>query len=145
MPTFPLAVFGKCSENVPVEGQSGHSGAAAVVAQTGVDPRLGEDDIDLVLLVREQRSQYSDCSCLYLFFHELGKLYLDESGPVLPEEVRVKREQPVEHTSGSSDGNERLGSALFECFIQLNCERRHSSQFKLLKLLNETIWFLDLF
>lgn len=54
MLTFPLAIFGKSSENVPVEGQSGHSGAAAVVAQPGVDPRLGEDDIDLVLLVREQ-------------------------------------------------------------------------------------------
>lgn len=68
MLTFPLAVFGKCCENVPVECQSGHTGAAAVVAQTGVDPRLGEDDIDLVLLVREERSQYSDCSSLYLFF-----------------------------------------------------------------------------
>lgn len=124
MLTFPLAVFGKCSENIPVEGQSGHSGAAAVVAQTGVDPRLGEDDIDLVLLVREQRGQYSDCSSLYLFFYELGKQYLDESGPVLPEGVRAhikglsgKREQSVEHTSGFSDGNERLGSALPERFI----------------------------
>lgn len=84
MLTFPLAVSGKCSGNVPVEGQRGHSGAAAVVAQTGVDPRLGEDDIDLVLLVREQPSQYSDRSSLYLFFYELGKQYLEESGPVLP-------------------------------------------------------------
>lgn len=40
--------------DVPVERQRGHAGAAAVVAQTGVDPRLGEDDIDLVLLGREK-------------------------------------------------------------------------------------------
>lgn len=91
MLTFPLAIFGKSSEIVPVEGQSGHSGAAAVVAQPGVDPRLGEDDIDLVLLVREQPSQYSDCSSIYLFFHELGKQYLDESGPVLPESVSTSK------------------------------------------------------
>lgn len=94
MLTFPLAIFGKSSENVPVEGQSGHSGAAAVVAQPGVDPRLGEDDIDLVLLVREQPSQYSDCSSIYLFFHELGKQYLDESGPVLPEGGPCPHQRP---------------------------------------------------
>lgn len=35
---------------LPVEGKSRHPGAAAVVAQAGVHPGLGEDDIDLVLL-----------------------------------------------------------------------------------------------
>lgn len=61
-----MSIFGQMLREhpVPVEGQSGHAGAAAVVAQTGVDPRLGEDDIDLVLLVREKRSQYGAASSL---------------------------------------------------------------------------------
>lgn len=37
---------------LPVEGKSRHPGAAAVVAQAGVHPGLGEDDIDLILLGR---------------------------------------------------------------------------------------------
>lgn len=44
----------------PVEGESRHPGAAAVVAQAGVHPGLGEDDIDLVLLGRGEKSQYGD-------------------------------------------------------------------------------------
>lgn len=40
----------------PVESESWHPGTAAVVAQAGIHPGLGEDDIDLVLLGRgEQR------------------------------------------------------------------------------------------
>lgn len=40
----------------PVESESWHPGAAAVVAQAGIHPGLGKDDIDLVLLGRgEQR------------------------------------------------------------------------------------------
>lgn len=41
---------------LPVEGKSRHPGAAAVVAQAGVHPGLGEDDINLVLLGRVEKS-----------------------------------------------------------------------------------------
>lgn len=44
----------------PVQGESRHPGAAAVVAQAGVHPGLGEDDIDLVLLGRGEKNQYRD-------------------------------------------------------------------------------------
>lgn len=40
---------------IPVEGERRH--AAAVVAQTGVHPGLGEDDVDLVLLRRRKQSR----------------------------------------------------------------------------------------
>lgn len=38
--------------DIPVEGENPH--AAAVIAQTGVHPCLGKDNIDLVLLRREE-------------------------------------------------------------------------------------------
>lgn len=38
----------------PVQSESWHPGTAAVVAQAGIHPCLGEDDVDLVLLGRRE-------------------------------------------------------------------------------------------
>lgn len=56
----PIHSIHKSRENVPVEGQSWHAGAAAVVAQTCVHPSLGKDDINLVLLVKERKKERVD-------------------------------------------------------------------------------------